>query len=660
MVEPTKKKRKYSKNGCTECKRKKVKCDETKPVCWQCSHLSLKCVYKTREFQFIVSKVPKKQRSTVESGPDLCKMESNKKDGDWRSKEAGQEIDTTLQRLEEDESFPKIESPFTPSFGGNDEGDLNALLNDALLFANDLFSKMPESCTGAIAEERQEPESHGNEVESHSKFNRWEDIEVLLNDVSKSELSYLKIFYDKVSYWLMPLAQCPDSNVCNHILFQHLIKVNSSNSKVKSYLQSSMVSISAKYVYNVYGKEDDNVIRKHFLKKALQQLYQEFESLSYETLELSQIDSLNLCVLLLTLDSSTFGTQEWKLHLRGAKDLLMKYNRNTEMMSGTSESILLHKRTVALARNWFSAIAAVASLAKGAHFFNETEVQEMLDIGANDASTSKLLKNMGFLTEQNFNTFIGYSPEALSLLTEVIKCLAADTCQNENNDTFLKICSLVQASREFQCYPNINGKLDANSAPPLSTVSVVFHRNSYYSVYDTLQQVHVELVFVTYLLKCIRLPESCSLIQNSYKRSWRMLEWMFSDCDLTIMEINTLIELLETGEIHNYSTLKAKLKFDLVRKSIIAPLLKDFILMMYQVSMLMSVARLAALDPSSLRLTRCKVLSYLLALADNLGAESARTSIAYLIREWYPRPSNLLPANEPDHAAMEDNALPFS
>ncbi|VEU23547.1 DEKNAAE104512 [Brettanomyces naardenensis] len=37
--------RKYSKTGCKECKRRKIKCDEAKPVCWHCRRLEKVCEY---------------------------------------------------------------------------------------------------------------------------------------------------------------------------------------------------------------------------------------------------------------------------------------------------------------------------------------------------------------------------------------------------------------------------------------------------------------------------------------------------------------------------------------------------------------------------------------------------------------------------------------
>lgn len=43
------KKRKYSRGGCEECKRRKMKCDEGKPFCYNCTKLNKSCIFKTKE-----------------------------------------------------------------------------------------------------------------------------------------------------------------------------------------------------------------------------------------------------------------------------------------------------------------------------------------------------------------------------------------------------------------------------------------------------------------------------------------------------------------------------------------------------------------------------------------------------------------------------------
>ncbi|KAK6205330.1 fungal-specific transcription factor domain-containing protein [Scheffersomyces amazonensis] len=46
---PRLKKRTYSRGGCVECKRRRMKCDEGKPFCHQCTRLSKQCVYPPKQ-----------------------------------------------------------------------------------------------------------------------------------------------------------------------------------------------------------------------------------------------------------------------------------------------------------------------------------------------------------------------------------------------------------------------------------------------------------------------------------------------------------------------------------------------------------------------------------------------------------------------------------
>lgn len=48
LPKPKIKKRKYSRKGCKECKRRKIKCDEASPACQNCSRLNKTCVYDQR------------------------------------------------------------------------------------------------------------------------------------------------------------------------------------------------------------------------------------------------------------------------------------------------------------------------------------------------------------------------------------------------------------------------------------------------------------------------------------------------------------------------------------------------------------------------------------------------------------------------------------
>lgn len=57
------KKRKYSRNGCLECKRRKIKCDEDQPSCGHCSRIEHDCVYPDAD----APKKPRKPRVSIRS-----------------------------------------------------------------------------------------------------------------------------------------------------------------------------------------------------------------------------------------------------------------------------------------------------------------------------------------------------------------------------------------------------------------------------------------------------------------------------------------------------------------------------------------------------------------------------------------------------------------
>lgn len=71
-VPDTKTKRFYSKGGCRECKRRKIKCDEAKPSCWQCARLRKECTYPA--FGEKVARIGKRQISRRNSSDKVSKL----------------------------------------------------------------------------------------------------------------------------------------------------------------------------------------------------------------------------------------------------------------------------------------------------------------------------------------------------------------------------------------------------------------------------------------------------------------------------------------------------------------------------------------------------------------------------------------------------------
>lgn len=114
------KKRKYSRNGCIECKRRKTKCDEEKPQCSSCQRLQNPCVYPDKN----APKKPRKPR-----GPNQGAV-SALADGNY-SKELGKIRESYSKQTSETSETPeRLDSNLSSAAVPNLHRDLG---NDLLL-----------------------------------------------------------------------------------------------------------------------------------------------------------------------------------------------------------------------------------------------------------------------------------------------------------------------------------------------------------------------------------------------------------------------------------------------------------------------------------------------------------------------------------------------
>lgn len=619
---PIKKKRKYSRYGCLECKRRKVKCDESKPICWQCSHLGKTCEYGKNEkrIEFREVKIPKDRESCAKS--DTEKPPVN--------------IES-----ERESDAPALEG----------EPDLNSILMDATLLANDMLTSVIDPL---LSEEVKSLNSLIDFTVDSPHYDKWSGISTALHMVGEGELSYLKLFYEKASYWLIPLADSPEENICNDILFHQIITTNTSENCSTSYLQSAMASLGAKYQFNITKEEAHNIVRKNFLRKAFKQLNQAFETFPRDSLIALKIESLILCVLLLTLDTSSFKSNEWKMHLGGAKDLFLKYQR----MGFQDSDDEMRVKSLALARSWFSAIEAVAFVTQTGTLASDDEIEEMYCLGAYGRYSS-VLKDMGLLTENGYNLFLGYSTEALSLLKETMKCVRKIPFVDEYNDKFLLISTLVQASRDYHYIPHEFGLVnieDDTIFQDQPRSSYVVHQGNTYSIYDSIQQAHVDAVFLVFLLRGFQVSVNSPFIQNSSSRIWKVLSWMYQD-KIDPHLVKKIMEKVEAGEISTFGDLKLN-GIDLCSQCLIPPMKTNFRAMMFQTATILCGLTLRHDDVDQLQITRCKIIAYFQHLVEFLGAESGKASLELLFKRWRKMGTEIELKIDPVMDAS--HALPFS
>jgi ribosomal protein L37AE/L43A len=497
------KKRQYSRNGCKECKRRKLKCDEGKPECWQCSHLGKKCAYvnvikfsESRNIFMKKNNINKKRGGNEQKPPFVTHSQTI--DFDKGTDVTNHTVlDETSTRNEDDALDTNIEDEQLSHTGGDFKFEdfipqnispgieRENIINEASNLANDIFESITNIPDFVF-------DDFLNIDLTLSDFEKKQNI-IDSFDLQEPHKAHLEVFYDKISTWLFPL----DPTLCNEILLYH--------AKNCSYLLASMLSLAT----------EDEKLKERYISTCLQTLNQVFQDT--QTNILNNIESLLLTVLLLAADSTSIS---WRAHLRGAKDLFLKYTKYYQTPS------------LLFARSWFAAIEILANLQSIGTVKIHDEIDELLDVGlyGND---SEFAIDVGILLPDGYNMFLGYSSDAIIMYREFCKL------KKDDPNGFLFQMSLIHNAKEFQvaskdiliskdnpAHPDYEDQgADADSKKLIlpSSCYGFTDDNAVFSWFDLIHQLHVDALLLKIYSEYLKLDKSSKIIQN-------LVDEMFSLC----------------------------------------------------------------------------------------------------------------------------------
>ncbi|RLV93784.1 Lysine biosynthesis regulatory protein LYS14 [Spathaspora sp. JA1] len=476
---PIIKKRKYSRGGCLECKRRKIKCDETKPSCLYCVRMKKPCSYKPN--------------TTANHTSNSLSIRFYNSTGEFTKSEDSASVasDPLIDSLNEDPLF----------FSNIDPNDLQLLFDDATSLihdSHDLFQltdfdqllNTVKSEEPPIAREppviEQPPIISNNIKVPTNKDLLASTLNGMVRNIDESYLNTLT--QTDLNYHLFPYSVSPDSNPVIRILLQY--------SKGCRYLLYSMLASSATFQYIKTRNEDHNKYRELYISQSLRYLTEAFPEGSGNHQDgtiMVDFEKLLLTVLLLAsiFTATTYLRKinnshktSWKSHLLHVKDLLMQYTKITSSKGYMSDGL-------ALAKTWFFAIESMAELNDplgGTLIYdkknsnnnkNIIEIDSELDVsdtsrlwletgyfnrGSNPEYHDALVK-IGVLTDMNlpipsqFNLFIGFSIEIVQIIDEITKCLdlLRETPKNQVSSIMLvKIMALIDKARNNYFVPQVN------------------------------------------------------------------------------------------------------------------------------------------------------------------------------------------------------------
>ncbi|KAH3665637.1 hypothetical protein OGAPHI_003825 [Ogataea philodendri] len=580
MSELTKKKRQYSRNGCKECKRRKLKCDEGKPKCWNCARLNKSCNYErtikfTNARTFTIETQNTKLVNLPDSASDVDhtnKLKNAKEQPVAAKSEPAVSSLTFLQPpsmvqnpplAAELLELPKIVTPepdlqaksnaafelemrrqlsFDPPTPLHQSKELdNNLFTGASHLISDLndliqsfdtdFDYFPDhsransNSVRAVSETSSEPanspsydfyirrltntletkynnESSPKSVSSTSQnlsafppppmstmianLSERPDFVTGLNasiksqdlndlatffhwDINSPHFGYLNVLITKIHLNVLPLT--------TNLLHNSFIKCFLLEAKSSPHLLYALLAISARYesyqarpkIGTPPSEHDDphKRLRAGYLSSCLKSL----DSILHSKPKiLNNIQSLLLTILILASDYSASTGSQWRAHLRGAKDLLIKYCKYM--------AISLDLGIVWI---WFYSMETLAALtsSSGGTIHNFPELIEFLDVVKSTSPVGVTLQRFGFYTAGNyhvpapvhstFNLYLGFNDDVQELFKEIVLTLearrvfvkkkavefAVQHILNEDgqvkNSQVLKMIGLVEKARLFKC-----------------------------------------------------------------------------------------------------------------------------------------------------------------------------------------------------------------
>lgn len=425
---PSIKKRSYSRAGCDECKRRKMKCDETKPHCFNCTRLNKLCIYLVKpKFRFEKTEGPNDLKMVAELSPagfhkfksvpikDLKKYSKGNHQSLYESSllkdqqgfqasnglpvranapQLVSKSSTAVAVSQVPQTLPVsqivhpslVQVPF--QVGVNEDGnslgsgsnlsidDWKQLLDEAKVLVHDIndvsqiedYSMPKDDFTEQLA-------YHPNTIDLNQfitpsllaiptdddlSMTNTELIDRIIDHhgLKEPHVTYLKtLSTTNLSYHMFPFASSIESNEVVKLLLKYLHTCD--------YLLSSLLAISATFQFNQTGTKTHDTSRQEYTTLCLKLLNKAFSEHGVGSIMkhmiAMDIERLLLTVIILTsIFTSTSAIDKtnvmdsWKLHLKGARDLLVNYGELANSSYITSG--------LALAQTWFFSIESIAGL----------------------------------------------------------------------------------------------------------------------------------------------------------------------------------------------------------------------------------------------------------------------------------------------------------
>lgn len=500
-------KRKYSRAGCAECKRRKIKCDEARPSCSICIKAHKACVYPVVKRK-TKARARNELRSEVETRryPTEIEDEENYDKEKYFEAREGKEptaeelllfenvfddANTLISGLIDFESFAVDFNPLMPDGQAETNQDIKPFHSDILinedpksrvlsknaelesyLQGTDILNnpELAKSWYQFDLSMRDGEESH--QVEDTSNKQLTQRI-VQIHGLTPTEVEYFEsIAFGNFVTYVFPFAANKENNEVMRVLLEYLM--------VFKYLVYALMSVKAACDFISTDDPIHDQQQRKFTAICMRLLVAAFADLKNNEFSLWHIEGLILTVLTLTMLFSemsfvdtTKAPVSWIVHLQEARALLIKYNSikaQNPHRKPDSPGITLAKQ-IFFCYDWSSKMSLQVSDIRMEDLDDLLLLIENAEFLTDDPIYIRTLTKMGMMipatnAHTDFHTFTTINSVILKIMYKLIELMSlmnndkatAEGKKQISPQNLSHLMSLINEAMSQKIVPGISGE----------------------------------------------------------------------------------------------------------------------------------------------------------------------------------------------------------
>ncbi|KAI5901204.1 Lysine biosynthesis regulatory protein LYS14 [Candida parapsilosis] len=461
---PRRFKRDYSRGGCRECKRRKIKCNEAKPHCSECTRLGKDCSYPAIGERVIRGSKKdideKKEPSPIEEsrekrmwtvqmymGPDQPKKklkwdkvssvtspEEAQLNEENLNREHGNIVQSVLDEAHEGTNVLQNYQYEEPMNSGNESKEISNLqdfvpppsLLSGDVYSNDDLNLLAADLNNIVNDIMFSSNMAQPGDYQFDFFNPELETSPYLDDIPKNipydyiklktedERRYMTQFYEDFASQILPFgADYKDGGSLYSNPFRDVIMKYAAR---ETYLLAAVLSQGARLASEL--QHDDKSRQRdmdncgNYLSTCLKLLGPALSRNQEKQVKgdlTSNIESILVTVLLLASSSASNERQSWRPHLKGAKDIIIK----------ATSSKIRSSPTLIVCKLWFADFEILAGLSS--ELGGTLRTREEMDVVLNfdDPYEQSVLREFGLIQDDGFCIVMGYHIDCLEYFKEI-------------------------------------------------------------------------------------------------------------------------------------------------------------------------------------------------------------------------------------------------